>query len=150
MAGGLFWTLAGKGDPAAANALVGACSLLPVPGHLLSTGARGCLGFVVEGLAWLDRGEEVAVLQPNAEHVVATGPLCVYGQLLFRTSAGIAAASACNWSRAKEHHQAAIRQAGTAPYRVAQPIARYWYADMLLMRGTPSDRARAHDLWAKR
>jgi hypothetical protein len=56
-------------------------------------------GFTVEGLAWLGRREELAALQPNAEHVVAAGPLCVYGQLLFRTSAGIAAACACNTKR---------------------------------------------------
>jgi hypothetical protein len=40
----------------------------------------------------------------------------VYIQQLFRTAAGIAAASARDWSRAEEHHQAAIRQANTAPY----------------------------------
>jgi hypothetical protein len=104
-------------------------------------GACGCLAFVVEDLVWFGRREEAAVLQPNAEHVVANGPLCVYGQLLFRTSAGIAAASARNWSRAEEYHQAAMRQADTAPYRVAQPIARHWYAAMLLARGAPSDNA---------
>jgi tetratricopeptide (TPR) repeat protein len=146
LAGALFWTLATKGDSTAAEALTRAYKLLPVPGRLLSGGACGCLGFVVEGLAWLGRHEEAAALQPHGEHVVANGPLCVYGQHLFRTSAGIAAACAHNWSRAEEHHQAAIHQADTAPYRVAQPIARFWYAEMLLERDTTGDRARAHNL----
>jgi hypothetical protein len=101
---------------------------------------------VVEGLVWLGRQEEAAALQPHAEHVVANGPWCVYGQHLFRTSAGIAAACGHNWSRAEEHHQAAIRQADTAPYRVAQPIARYWYAEMLLRRGVAGDASSAREL----
>ena len=62
------------------------------------------------------------------------------------SAAGIAAICAGNWTRAEEHLQAAIRQADTAPYRVAQPAARYWYADMLLTRDAPGDSARARNL----
>ena len=62
------------------------------------------------------------------------------------TAAGIAAICVGNWTRAEEHLQAAIRQADTAPYRVAQPAARYWYADMPLTRDAPGDSARARDL----
>jgi hypothetical protein len=40
----------------------------------------------------------------------------------------------------------AIQQADAAPYRVAQPIARSWYAEMLLSRDLPGDRERAHEL----
>ena len=146
LAGGLFWTLAAKGDAAAADALASALPHLPVPGRPFSIGACGCLAFVIEGLALLGRLEEVGALEPHAEHVVANGPLCVYGQHLFRTSAGIAAACARNWTRAEEHHQTAIHQADSAPYRVAQPIARSWYAEMLLARDLPGDRERARGL----
>ena len=146
LAGGLFRTLAAKGDPGAAAALANALPHLPVPGRPFSIGACGCLAFVIEGLALLGRLEEAGALEPHAEHVVANGPFCVYSQHLFRTSAGIAAACARNWTRAEEHHQTAIHQADTAPYRVAQPIARSWYAEMLLARDLPGDRERARGL----
>jgi hypothetical protein len=142
-------TLAAKGDPAVAEALARAYPLLPVPGRPLSLGACGCLGFTIEGLAWLSRYDEAASLQPQAEHVVANGPLCVYGQHLFRTSAAIAAAGAHDWSRAEEYHQVAIRQADTTPYRVAQPIARYWYAETLLGRRAAGDVSTARALVAE-
>ena len=128
------------------EALAKAYPYLPIPGRLFRLGACGCLAFVIEGLAWLGRHEEAAALQLHTEHVVANGPWCVYGLYLFRISAGIAAASAQNWPRAEEHYQTAIRQADTAPYRVAQPIARYWYAEMLLARGAAGDGAIARAL----
>jgi hypothetical protein len=115
----------------------------------LTQGACGCLAFVVEGLAWLGRHDEAAALQPHAEHVVRNGPLCTYGQHLFRTSAGIAAGCAQDWAGAEEHHRMAIHQADTSPYRVAQPIARYWHAEMLLGRGAAADASRARGLLAE-
>jgi len=142
-AGGLFSTLAVQGDPGVKKALVESYALLPIPGGTLTLGSCACLAFIVEGLAWLERHDEIGALQPHAEHVVANGPLCVWGQHLFQTTGGIAAAGARNWSRAEEHHQEAIRQADTAPYRVAQPIARYWYADMLLSRNGSGDSSTA-------
>jgi DNA-binding winged helix-turn-helix (wHTH) protein/tetratricopeptide (TPR) repeat protein len=146
LAGGLFWALGMKGDPAATEALAKAYPHLPIPGRVLRLGACGCLAFVVEGLAWLGRHDEAAALQSHTEHVIANGPWCVYGLYLLRTSAGIAAACRHDWSRAEEHHQTAIRQADTAPYRVAQPIARHWYAEMLLARGATGDKANARAL----
>ena len=66
-----------------------------------------------------------------------------------RTTAGIAAACAREWPRAESHHQTAIHQADSWPHRVCQPIARYWYAEMLRARGAPGDDARALDLLAE-
>jgi hypothetical protein len=60
--------------------------------------------------------------------------------------AGIAATCAREWTRAEQHHQTAIHQAETAPYRVAQPQAREWYAAMLLARAAPGDAQRAREL----
>jgi tetratricopeptide (TPR) repeat protein len=144
--GGLFWTLAGCRDPEADTAFAKARLHLPVPGRQLSVGACACLAFAMEGLALLGRYEQAAALQPHAEHVVAKGPLCVYSLHLFRTSAGMAAGFTRNWSRAEEHHRAAMYQADTAPYRVAQPTTRAWYAEMLLARDEPGDRQRARVL----
>ena len=69
-----------------------------------------------------------------------------WSEALPRTTAGIAAACARNWARAEEHHQTAIHQADTMPHRVCQPIARYWYAEMLRARDEPGDRARSRAL----
>ncbi|MBV8866927.1 MAG: hypothetical protein JO210_16145, partial [Acidobacteriaceae bacterium] len=146
LSGMLFWTLAAKGDLEAEAALAAPRVHLPVPGLPFSLGACGCLAFVMEGLCLLGRVEEAAALQPSAEHVVANGPVCLYSQHLFLTSAGIAAACARDWSRAEEHHRIAIEQADSAPYRVSQPGARYWYAEMLLSRGMRGDQERAREL----
>jgi hypothetical protein len=144
--GALFWTLAARGEAESSAALTKARFHLPVPGRPLSLGTCGCLAFVLEGLAILGQFDEAAALEAHAEYVVANGPLCVYSQHLFRTSAGIACAAAGNWTRAEEHHQAAIHQADSSPYRVAQPGARFWYAEMLLARNLPRDRERASGL----
>ncbi len=146
LSGMLFWTLAAKGDANAEAALAAARLHLPVPGRPLSLGACGCLALVMEGLGLIGRLEEAAALQSSAEYLVANGPLCVYTQHLFRTSAGIAAACAHNWTRAEEHHRIAIHQADCSPYRVSQPRARYWYAEMLLSRGMAGDQQRARQL----
>ncbi len=144
--GGLFWTLAAKGYSGARAALTTARFHLPVPGHALSLGSCGCLAFVLEGLAILGWSEEASALEAHAEYVVENGPLCVYSQHLFRTSAGIASAAAGHWTRAEEHHRAAIYQADSSPYRVAQPGSRFWYAEMLIARNRGRDLETAHDL----
>jgi tetratricopeptide (TPR) repeat protein len=145
-AGALFWSLAVKGDSWASDALKAARAYLPVPGRALSLGACGCLAFVVEGLAHLGRTDEAAALEQEAEIVVANGSLCVYSQHLFRTTAGIASGCARNWTRAEEHYRTAIQQADASPYCTARPLARYWYAEMLVARGRADDLQRAHSL----
>ena len=55
------------------------------------------------------------------------------------TAAGIAAACAGNWTSAEKHHRASIACMEAVPYVTAQPISRYWYADMLAQRGGPGD-----------
>jgi hypothetical protein len=64
----------------------------------------------------------------------------------FRTAAGIAAACAGDWPAAERHHLTAIHQTDTAPYRVSQPMAREWYALMLLDRNASGDAAKARGL----
>jgi tetratricopeptide (TPR) repeat protein len=145
LSGCLFWTLAAQGDPEAGSALTGARAYLPVEGRILTIGSSSCLSLVIEGLAVAGRRQEAAALESEAEWVVATGPLFLYTRHLFRTSAGIAAACARHWARAEEHHQAAIHIADSTGCRVAQPVARYWYADMLYSRDMAGDRQRARE-----
>jgi hypothetical protein len=80
----------------------------------------------------------------STEDLVATG-VQWYANSLFATAAGIASACAREWTRAEAHHQLAIRQADAA-YRICQPQARVWYADMLLSRAAAGDRDRAQVL----
>ena len=99
------------------------------------------------GLAALGKKEEAAALRPLTEELVRTGVGASFSSTSpFRTAAGIAAACAGDWAAAEEHHLTAINQVDTAPYQVAQPMAREWYALMLLDRNAAGDHAKARGL----
>ncbi len=105
--------------------------------------------------AWSDSARFFSRLQsthkpsPSGEGIsLGTGAQLLSPETMFATAAGIAAACAKEWSRAEAHHQRAIQQADAA-YRVCQPDARVWYADMLLARGDEGDRERARVLLAE-
>ena len=119
---------------------------LPNPATANSFGAWVNLTYLVEGLAWCDRIGEAGVLHEAAEALVATRVQCFRDMRPFRTAAGIAAACAGRWDCAEEHYRAAMQQADAAPFRVAQPHARLWYARMLLRRGAAADAGRARVL----
>ena len=137
--------LALLGDPVAPDMLRQCLPGLPAPGRSANIGNWYSLSRVVQGFARLNCGAEVAALLPSAEDLAATGAWTSNDLFPCHSVAGIAAACAREWTRAEQHHQTAIHQADTAPYRVAQPQAREWYAVMLLARNAPgdSDRARA-------
>jgi hypothetical protein len=96
----------------------------------------------MEGLARLRQREEAARLHPLTEDLVSVGGV-LFGTHLHRTTAGIAATCARQWTRAEEHFRAAMAQADSLPVRLAQPHARIGYADMLLERRDPGDANRA-------
>ena len=83
---------------------------------------------------------------PLIEEVLLTGVWAAWDPSPFRTAAGIAAACANDWAAAEQHHLTAIHQVDTAPYRVSQPMAREWYALMLLDRKAPGDNLKARSL----
>ena len=118
---------------------------LPRSGQLNSVGEWMALEKSVVGLASMGKKEEAAALRPLTEDLIRTEPWVGFSLLPFRTVAGIAAACAGDWSAAEAHHLIAIKQTDTAPYRVSQPIAREWYAMMLLERG---EKAKARGLLA--
>ena len=92
--------------------------------------------------------ENAASLHAVAEDMIAAGYAMTFAACaLPRTTAGIAAACARQWSHAERHHQTAIHQADAMPHRVCQPIARYWHAEMLRARNEPGDAARAGALF---
>jgi len=119
---------------------------LPVAGQLNSLGSWAALERSVLGLAWLGKRDEVGGLRPLTEELLRTEAWAYTELLPFRTAAGVAAACTRDWSAAEQHHQTSIQQTDTAPYRIAQPIAREWYAKMLLERNSAGDAIRARSL----
>jgi tRNA A-37 threonylcarbamoyl transferase component Bud32/tetratricopeptide (TPR) repeat protein len=122
---------------------------LPLIGQPNPWGAWLALERSVIGLAWLGKREEAAALRPLTEELLQTGVWVSLDLSPFRTAAGIAAACAGDWSAAEQHHLTAIHQTDTAPYRVSQPMAREWYATMLLDRNAPGDAAKARGLFSE-
>ncbi len=122
----------------AANACNAAMRFLPRPGTSRGSGAWHAVLSSTEALCLGGRREEAGRFQAEAEKVAAEWDCGLHG-FPAGTSAGIAAACNRNWSRAEEHHRAAIARMEAVPYLTAQPIARYWYADMLAERGNPED-----------
>jgi hypothetical protein len=122
----------------AADACTAAMRFLPRPGASRGSGAWHAVLGLTEALCLSGLREEAGRLQTEAEKI-ATEWDCNYVGFPVRTAAGIAAACAGNWTRAEEHHRAAIARMEAVPYVTAQPIARYWYADMLAERGGAED-----------
>ena len=122
----------------ATNACTAAMRFLPRPGTSRSIGAWNAVLTLTEALCLSGRREEAGRLQAEAEKIAAEWD-CNHVGFPVRTAAGIAAACAGNWTRAEEHHRALITRMEAVPHLTAQPIARYWYADMLAERGGAED-----------
>lgn len=140
----LFYVLALERDGSAAQVLDAVSPRLPVPGQAATLGAWQSLAPILRGLIHLGQRAKAAALHPAMEALLSSG--LVVHHTLTRTDAGIAAAAAEQWTVAEEHHQIALAQADTLGWRMARADARQWYAEMLLARDQPGDRARARAL----
>lgn len=125
------------GHERAREACDSATGFLPRPGHSRSLGSWTAVLYLTQAFALSGRREEAARLGAEAEKI-ALEWVCG-ASVPARTAAGIAAACDLNWTRAEEHHRAAIARMDEIPDLTAQAIARYWYADMLAERGGPGD-----------
>lgn len=142
----LFAAFAENRDPRAEQAWARRRWKSPLSGQLNSLGSWVALERSVIGLAHMDRNAELAALLPMTEELLLTGAWTYSLLSPFRTVAGIAAAAAGEWSSAEEHHRTAIHQTDTAPYHHLQPVAREWYAKMLIDRNGPDDLTSARSL----
>lgn len=143
----LALTFAQAGDSRLSQALKEALQFMPQAGRPAPEGRWYVLNHMIEALAAAGQVDDAAAFHPVAEDMIAAGYVLIATcAALPRTTAGIAAGCAGNWTRAEEHHQTAIHLSDTMPHKIAQPIARYWYADMLRMRDEPRDRTRARAL----
>ena len=142
----LFAAWAESADPRATGAWKNRRWALPVLGQLNSLGAWTALERSVIGLARLGLRDDLIALRPVTEQLLLTGAWTYTLLSPFHTIAGIAAACAGDWEAAEEHHVCAIQQTETAPYRHLAPVAREWYARMLLERSSPGDLVKARQL----
>ena len=134
------------GDARMDEALKRASPFLPLPGAQAPYGRWPTLNLMIEALAFAGRTADAGTLHAAAEHMLDRGFRLMKVAPLPRTTAGIAAGCAGQWTRAEEHHRAAVHQAETWPRGMCPPIARYWYGEMLRKRGAAGDAVRALDL----
>jgi tetratricopeptide (TPR) repeat protein len=142
----LFAAWAESGDQRSADAWNNRRWPLPVLGQLNSLGSWTALERSVIGLARMGLRNDVAALLPMTEELLLTGAWTYALLSPFRTIAGVAAACAGDWTAAEEHHLCAVQHCDTAPYHHLNPIAREWYAQMLLERRARGDIEKARQL----
>jgi DNA-binding winged helix-turn-helix (wHTH) protein/tetratricopeptide (TPR) repeat protein len=142
----LFAAFAENRDPRAEQAWATRRWKSPLLGQLNSLGSWVALERSVIGLAHMGRRAELGALQPVTEELLLTGAWTYSLLSMFRTVAGIATAAVGNWCSAEEHHRTAIHQTDTSPYHHLRPVAREWYAKMLIDRNGPGDVTDARSL----
>jgi tetratricopeptide (TPR) repeat protein len=121
---------------------------LPQPGKPSPLGAWGFLAFSIEALALLSEKDESHRLLPLIEECIGYGCLSIYGRST-HAAAGIAAAAGEDWDTAERHFEASVEWLARNPRFTEDFDTRRQYAAMLLARGGPGDRERAHALLDK-
>jgi eukaryotic-like serine/threonine-protein kinase len=134
----LAWGMTAAEMDGAADVRNNAMRFLPRAGTRRSVGAWNAVVSLTEAFCLSGQRQAAAQLQADAEAIAVEWD-CNHFGFPIRTAAGIAAACAGDWTRADEHHRAAIARMDTVPYVTAQPIARYWYANMLAERSGAGD-----------
>jgi hypothetical protein len=118
---------------------------LPDPGRRNRVGAWMALDVAIVGLAITGDRTRSAALYPSCVAFIDTGVVCgpwSLGASNPQLVAGISAHAAGLTDNAREHFEAAARQARELPHRLLQPTVEYWYGRMLAESSEISDRAR--------
>jgi tetratricopeptide (TPR) repeat protein len=136
------------GAPDADAAIDAAMKWLPGAGRSRGLGSWHAVSLLVEALRHRNRRDEAARLIEQAERAATEWDSNHYA-FPVRSAAAIAAACAGDWARSEAHHRASIARMDEIPYVTASPIARFWYADMLIDRGGAGDAAAAAALLEK-
>lgn len=144
----LFMYLAYNGDRDAATSQLDVLRTgIARPGRPNTTGAWNTTLFLIEGLAVLGEAAAAAELYPIVVEQMQTGTLFRGWDLrLLQTVAGIAATCARDWDVATHHFQEALRLTRELPFRLEEPEACRFYAQMLIDRGRAQDTAEASEL----
>jgi tetratricopeptide (TPR) repeat protein len=134
----LAWGMTATAMDEAAAARSRAMQYLPHAGKSRGVGTWNTVLSLTEAWGLSGNRQAAARLLAHTEAIAIEWD-CSHAGFPVRTAAGIAATCAGDWERAEEHHRAAIARMDAVPYVTAQPIARYWYADMLAERRGPGD-----------
>jgi tetratricopeptide (TPR) repeat protein len=119
---------------------------LAKPGRLNTRTAWVAALCMVEALAVL-RQKEAAGMYDLVLAALETGSVTrFYDGRPLHCLAGMAAAAGERWDAAEDHFQAAQHLADELPLRIEQPDVRRFYAQMLMDRDEPGDRAKATKL----
>jgi len=122
-----------------------AAQFLPRPGHSRSIGVWHAVLTLIEAYAFASRRDLAAALVLDAERIAAEWDCSIFSTPAW-SMAGVAAACGGDWTRAERHHQASVARMDEGNYITARPIARFWYARMLIERGRPADVVKANNL----
>jgi tetratricopeptide (TPR) repeat protein len=150
----LFEYLAYLGDRQGALALLDDTeeNCLPKAGQPNGWGRWVMLLSAVEGLYVLGEHDRAgAFYDLVVECIDRTRTICPnYNDMrLPQRAAGIAAAAGHRWNDAEKHFRTAVRQAAELPHLPEQAHTRRFFADMLLQRNAPGDRAEAAQMAAE-
>ena len=145
--GNFFMMLSYAADPRALELLASKQETFPKDRPVNGVGSWVALMRGIEGLAVLERRDEVAELYPLTLRAIDTGTVIEFFSMTMpRLAAGIAAASGEQWDAAEEHYRTGLRQTHEVPHRLMQPELRRWYARMLIDRNASGDRDKARTL----
>ena len=148
----LFEFRAYAGEREAALAMLDADDVLPVPGQPNGWGRWMMLLAAVEGLYVLDERDRAASYYDLVlECIERTQTICAsfHDWRLLHRRAGIAAMAGRSWDDAEVHFRTALRQAEELPHLPEQAHTRRFFAQMLLDRDGPGDRAEATQMAAE-
>ncbi|KPK59812.1 MAG: hypothetical protein AMJ59_09275 [Gammaproteobacteria bacterium SG8_31] len=113
----------------------------------LPAGRIQALLAAVESLAIMGRMGDAAHLYPRVREIADRGLFVQqFHTGLVEKTAGIGATAACELEAAETHFKTALTLADELPYVTEQGEVRRWYAQMLLTRSAPGDKAHARRL----
>jgi hypothetical protein len=138
--------MAGESD-SCRRLLSEARALLPEPGEPVTAGRLMMLYAAARGCAIVGLADEASALYPLVAarvNEMAIGDF--WDVALAHRIAGMAAAAGKGWDEAEMHFAEARRQVDEFPDPLDLPHVLHCHAAMLLARGKPEDRERAHTM----
>jgi tetratricopeptide (TPR) repeat protein len=120
--------------------------LFPRPGERAPVGRQWMPQAAVQAWAVLGNRGELAALHPYAEAWVEQQTVNGFECAIPERLAGMTAGAAGRWDEAVEHFEVALGRVVALSARIEEPQVEHWYAEMLIARGRPEDRARARSL----
>ena len=119
---------------------------LPAAGRLNTLGSWTILWFGIEALWVAGLREEAAGLYPLAKESLQYGFRVTFEGTPTELAAALAAASGGDWDAARDHMESTLKPVQDMPLRWRAGDVEMLYAEILLVKGDPSERPRAREL----